>query len=113
MRRANKENAWDKVLDEQESQYMTGNFDDEVIARIYRDASQHCQEAAHLLGLSDAYAARQEQEQNDVYNEQMKDHDLCDDGKQSLARHENRHLRRMVFNLANHPRQSEALSTVA
>mmetsp|Transcript_8383 Transcript_8383/g.20888 ORF Transcript_8383/g.20888 Transcript_8383/m.20888 type:complete len:232 (-) Transcript_8383:365-1060(-) len=112
MRRANKENAWDKVLDEQESQYLSGDFDDEAIARIYRDVSKHCQEAAHLLGLSDSYAARQE-ERNDEDNEQMKAKDLCGDAKQSLARHENRHLRRMVFNLANHPRQSEALSTVA
>jgi hypothetical protein len=59
-RRANKEAAWDKVLDEQEAQYLTGNFDDETIARYYHEATRHCQDAAHLLGLADAYAARQQ-----------------------------------------------------
>lgn len=61
LRQVNKETAWDKVLDEQETQYKMGKYldDDESIARVYQEVSRHCHHAAHLMGLADAYYARQ------------------------------------------------------
>ena len=107
-RRANKENAWDKVLDEQESQYLTGNFDDDAIARIYHEVSKHCQEAAHLLGLTDAYASGQRNDDDDevIYG------DRCG-VKESPGRHEIRHFRKLAQRGIGLPMQSGALSTVA
>jgi hypothetical protein len=101
-RRANKEGAWDKVLDEQEAQYLTGNFDDEKIARIYIEVSRHCVEAAHLLGLSDAYAAQHDDNDREIWSAKS--------SSSSFGRHAERQLRRMrPFADPSHG----ALSTVA
>jgi hypothetical protein len=63
-RRTNKNLGWDTVLDEQESQYLlVGERDEESIARVYSEATRHCREEAYLIGLADAQAVRQEEEE--------------------------------------------------
>jgi hypothetical protein len=67
-RRQNKYLGWDIVLDLQESQAITGEYDEESIARAYSDATRHCQDAAHLFGIADAQAVRHQDEEE--YNEE-------------------------------------------
>jgi hypothetical protein len=43
----------DAVLDEQQSQLMSGNFDDERVARVYSRVSSSCQMWAQVVGLQD------------------------------------------------------------
>ncbi|KAG7342973.1 hypothetical protein IV203_020918 [Nitzschia inconspicua] len=60
-RRENKFLAWDAVMNEQESQYMMGEFDEEAIARAYSKVTAACQEAAIALALADSKVALQDQ----------------------------------------------------
>lgn len=60
-RQENKYLAWDAVMSEQETQYMTGEFNDEAIARTYSQVSAACREAATILALEDAKTVLQDQ----------------------------------------------------
>jgi hypothetical protein len=53
-RRANKFNALNAVLEEQDSQYAKGRTDPDSIAEAYRLVSLHAKESAFLLGSRDA-----------------------------------------------------------
>jgi len=52
-RQHNKLEAINAVLDEQDRQYNVGDFNDELLAAVYRNSSAHCQVAAYDLGLED------------------------------------------------------------
>lgn len=73
-RRRNRYLGWDVVLDLQESLSDSGNdCNDESIARAYSDATRHCREEAHFVGLSDAQAIQQygdEEGNNDAMENQ-------------------------------------------
>jgi hypothetical protein len=53
-RQENKYLAWDTVMSVQETQSMTGEFNDEAIAHTYSQVSAACREAATILALEDA-----------------------------------------------------------
>jgi hypothetical protein len=52
--------AWDTVLDEQESQFVLGEFDDELIAHRYEAVAAASQDAARAIAMEDAKAAAEQ-----------------------------------------------------
>ena len=64
----NRRDAYDAVLDEQDEQHESDDFDEDAIAELYHEVSASCQMWAHVVAMQDQREAELIYDEGGIYD---------------------------------------------